>query len=467
MILQSPWFILFAAGLLVVYYLVPGKHQWKVLLAGSVCAYFQVEGARVGFLLTTFLTTLVCGRKIEQARERGERAGGWLAACLGLNLALLLGCKGSLLLPLGISYYTLQALGYVIDVYRGTEKAEKDPGKLALFLCYFPQLIQGPVSRASQLRAPLTEPHAYDGKQVSFGLQRMLWGYFKKLVIADRVAPAVEILTRDQAGGGSFALLAVLYALRIYGDFTGGIDIVLGLSQAFGIGLPENFRQPFFSGSVAEYWRRWHMSLGAWMREYVFFPVSVSKPVRRLGKAARRRLGAFGKRLPVYIATILTWLATGLWHGLTLNFLLWGMLNCLLILIGEELAPLFRGLKGKRWYTGCSILGTWLIMDLIRVCDLFPDPRDYFRGLKSLLTGPWGQIPDLGLSSLDWGILALGCVVMTGVSLVQSRWGSVRELLWKRETLRFWILFALLLAVLLLGCYGVGYEASNFIYNQF
>lgn len=302
----------------------------------------------------------------------------------------------------------------------------------------------------------------------------MLWGYFKKLVIADRVAVAVAALKGPEYTGLSFLVLTVFYAVQIYGDFTGGIDIAIGFSQALGIRLPENFIRPFFSKNIAEYWRRWHISLGEWMKDYIFYPVSVSAPLRKLGKAARAKLGNFGKRLPVYAATVATWFVTGIWHGITPNFILWGMMNCAFIILSQELSPLYAkfharfGLKGKRWYGAFEMLRMFFLMNFIRIVDLFPNVGEYFRRIGTVFTSTRVPFMALGLTAPDYCVLAGGVAMMLSVSLIQEKKGSVRELLWSGSSLvRYALTFALLLAVLLMGRYGVGYDAASFIYNQF
>lgn len=492
-------FALFAAVLLLVYYRLPGKWQWAALLTGSWCFYLAAGAEYLFFLLFTTLSTYAAARIMgkNQAsldkKTAKQKNKPWMTACLTLNFAILAVCKGCLLkpfdlgrldflslgLPLGISFYMFQSMGYVVDVYRGTVRAEQHFGKLALFVSFFPQLIQGPISKYSQLAPQLTAPHPYDGRTVSFGFQRMLWGYFKKLVIADRMAVAVAALRAPEYTGTAFLVLTVFYAVQIYADFTGGIDVALGLSQALGITLPENFIHPFFSKNIAEYWRRWHITLGVWMKDYIFYPISVSAPMRRLSKAARARFGNLGKRLPVYAASFATWFVTGIWHGLTPNFVLWGMLNCVVIVASEELAPLYKKfharfhLKEKRWYGGFEIVRMFFLMNLIRACDLFPNVGDYFRRLGSLVTAfdlsilRDGTLLNLGLTALDYGILLGGVVLMLAVSLVEEKRGSIRQLLWDRPALRYILGFGLFLAILLLGRYGVGYDASSFIYNQF
>lgn len=506
MTFTSVEFALFAAGVLLLYYGLPRRWQWMVLL-GSSWVFYLWAGLRYGvFLLFSIASTYIAALRIQHGRTQTDAAGEEdkrilsrmlreknrqiLLLFLGENLGILLLCKAcltapvaaavagtglsflSLGLPMGISFYLFQSIGYVVDVYRGKVEAEKNPFRLALFLSYFPQLIQGPISKWQTLSRQLFVPHDFDKQQCAFGAQRMLWGYLKKLVIADRVAPAVAALHGAQGSGAEFFLLTLLYALQIYGDFTGGIDVALGFSQMLGITLPDNFVRPFFSRSVAQFWRRWHISLGEWMKEYIFFPVSASAIFRRLGKFSRRRLGSFGKRLPVHAASAVTWLVTGLWHGLTPNFLLWGMLNWAVMLISGELEPVYQafhrrfGLNRRRWYPAFEMLRTFFLMNLIRSCDLYADVGVYLGRIASL-AAPGTLNTPLPLTGADWAVLALGSALMLGVSLYQQRRGSIRVMLWQRPVLRGILLPLLVLAILLLGCYGVGYDSVNFIYNQF
>lgn len=482
--LVSYSFLLAWAVLLVVYYRMPGRRQWLGLLAASLG--FAATGGMRGlmYLLLTASGTWIAarwirrnqGRRDRQSARRKNRVVLWLWS--GVSLGLLGVCKirfawENLLLPLGISYYTFQSLGYLLDLHRGQGQEAQNPLKLLLFLAYFPQLIQGPISRYGQLAPQLLAPHAYDARQVSLGLQRMLWGYFKKLVIADRIAPAVQALRGDGWEGTAFLMLSVCYGIQIYGDFTGGMDIALGMSQALGILLPENFIRPFGSRSVAEYWRRWHITLGQWMKDYVFYPVSVSTPLRRLNQALRKKQGWLGKRVPVYAASAVTWLCTGIWHGITPNFLLWGMLNWAVLLISEELTPLYRAFhrrvswKNRPWYGCWECARTFFLMNLIRAADLFPNVGVYVHRLGTIARFQpisWGE---LGLSSVDWGILAAGILLMAAVGHFQEKTGSVRQWLWNRPGLRYLTTFLLFLCVLLMGVYGVGYDPENFIYNQF
>ena len=515
-------FLCFAAVFLPIYYLIPRKKQWISLLCASWLFYLA---AGVRYLFFILLTTLTCwaaarlmGRRLQEQdaylkahkgelslAERGQYKAGikkrnrrWLIACLTVNFAVLALCKVSLAepvrslmvgtqlslltlgLPLGISFYMFQATGYLFDVYRGKAEPEENLFRFSLFISFFPQLIQGPISKFNQLAPHLAEPHSFDSRQVSFGLQRVLLGYFKKLVIADRMAPAVLALRDPQYGGTGFLLLTLFYAVQIYGDFTGGIDVAIGLGQMMGIPMAENFRHPFFSKNIAEYWRRWHITLGEWMKDYIFYPLSVSKPLMKLSRFGRKHLGSFGKRLPVYVASVATWFVTGIWHGVTPNFVLWGMMNCFVIIVSQELTPLYAKFHGRyhlnerRWYDGFQILRMFLLMNFIRACDLFPHVGDYFRGFGSILWNPnlsilWdGTLMTLGLTGLDWGIVMGGMALLFTISVLEVKHGSVRAMLDDiHPLLRYLILFPLLLVVLLMGRYGVGYNASSFIYNQF
>ena len=521
MLFTSLNFLLFAAVLLGLYYLLPRRCQWVLLLIAGYIFYLCAGVQYLGFILFTTVTTYVAARwigdrldtqtaylaehKATLSREEKKaykehvksRNRLIMVACLVLNFAILAVCKACLIqpfadmakgtglsfltlgLPLGISFYMFQSMGYVVDVYRGVAAPERNPLKLALFVSFFPQLMQGPISKFGKVAPQLYAPHDFDRKRVAFGLERMLWGYFKKMVVADRIAVAIGTLKGAEYTGVPFLILSVFYAAQIYGDFTGGIDIALGLSEALGIDLPENFIRPFFSKNIAEYWRRWHISLGEWMKDYIFYPLSVCQPMLTLSKNARKKLGNFGKRLPIYVASIATWFVTGIWHGFDLHFLVWAGLNCFFIVLSEELAPLYErfharfGFKGKSWYSAFEILRMFMLMNLIRASDLFNDVGDYFRRIGSLFwrfnfSCLWdGTMMELGLTAADYAVLGVGVAVLFSVS-VAGRSESVRERLLRVPAgVRYALFAVLLITVVVFGRYGVGFDAGNFIYTQF
>ena len=388
----------------------------------------------------------------------------------------------SLALPMGISFYTFQALGYLIDVYRGTVPAEKNPFRFALFVSFFPQLVQGPISRFGDLGRTLYGEHAFDARTVSYGLQRVLWGYFKKMVVADRILAAVTAIIGDtNTYGGAYVFVGMLfYTLQLYADFTGGIDITIGIAETMGITVQENFNRPYFSKSLKEYWRRWHISMCSWFRDYVFYPVSVSGFMQKFSKFARGHFGQkVGKRLPVYISSFAVWFATGIWHGASWNFIVWGLGNWAVLMLSEELEPLYERFHGRFRFGEClpyrvfQMGRTFLLVCCLNIFDCYHSLGETFRAFASMFTaGNWkvlwdGSLMELGLTGLDYGILGAGVALMLSVSLL-GRSGSVRDKIAARPyPLRFAIWYGLFLAVLLMGAYGIGYDASQFIYNQF
>lgn len=531
MLFTSYGFLGFLLLLIPLYYLIPKRGQWILLLGGSYLFYFLAGPDYLLYILTTTVTTWYAAGRIEdnaraasaclkehkedwdkeerKAYKEGQKARRlqWFLGCLLLNLGILAVVKYtnfaianvngilsllgqtrrlpflSLALPMGISFYTFQAMGYLIDVYRGTAPAQRSLGRFALFVSFFPQLIQGPISRFGDLSQTLYGPHPFERKTVAFGLQRMLWGYFKKLVIADRALVAVKTLMADPGSyQGAYVLaIIILYSLELYADFTGGIDITIGVAQTLGIRLEENFIRPYFSKSLKEYWRRWHISMGTWFRDYIFYPASIAKPMQRLTRWTKAHWGAWaGRRLPVYLASFLTWFATGIWHGASWNFIVWALLNYVILMVSEELEPLyarfyqrFPQVEGKWLWRLFQVGRTAMLVSCLKVFDCYPDVSVTFRMFASLLTARnwsvlWdGSLLALGLTGLDYAILALGIVLLSAVSLVQ-RTGSVREKLTQKPYwLKFLLWYGLFLLVLLLGAYGVGYDASQFIYNQF
>lgn len=530
MLFTSYEFLAFLAAVFLLYYLLPRKTQWITLLCASY-VFYALAGAKylvfIAFTtVSSFATARLMGRVSEGERRYLADKGDSLSKeekkeykarckkrrfsilCLGLllNFGVLAVLKytafavvninswlhvfgsdvtlsiPSLLLPLGISFYTFQTMGYLIDVYRAKAEPQRNILKFALFVSFFPQLIQGPISRFGDLGAQLTEPHKFEHRNFTYGIQRILWGYFKKLVIADRVLVAINTMVEspeEYTGFYVFALI-ILYSIQIYADFTGGIDITIGIAEALGIKLTENFDRPFSSKSTKEYWNRWHITMGSWFTDYVFYPLSICRPMTWISKKSRSLLGKnIGKRVPVYLATVITWFLTGLWHGAGWNFIVWGLLNCLVILVSRELEPLyarfekrFPKLHGSYGYGVFMSVRTFLLMGLIRSLDCYRDVSLTFKMWGSMFTefnlpeAIGGGIASLGLGLADYIIILLGCTVMFFVSRA-GKDVSVRERIYGRPILS-WCLFGLLfILIIMFGAYSVGYDASQFIYNQF
>ncbi len=531
MLFTSYGFIAFTAILILLYYLAPKKCQWMLLLAASYLFYFFAGPEYLLYISATTVTVWLAACAIQARgdktaayvrenretltreekkvwKEKGKRAQRrLLVLCLLLNLGILavvkyaafavanvnalFGAAGlerrfsvpDFVLPLGISFYTFQALGYLIDVYRGTVPAEKNLFRLGLFVSFFPQLVQGPISRFGDLGKSLYEEHPFRAETVALGLQRILWGYFKKLVIADRILTAVNAVIREpETHGGAWVLVGMLfYALELYADFTGGIDITIGIGQTLGITVKENFMRPYFSKSIKEYWRRWHISMGTWFTDYIFYPISVSKPMLKLSRWSRAHLGeVVGKRIPVYLSSFAVWAATGIWHGASWNFIVWGLGNWVVIMVSQELEPLygmfhrrFPKAEGSFWFRAFQVVRTVLLMSCLRMFDCYRDVPLTFRMFGTLFTEfNWnilwdGSLLNLGLSAVDYGVLLAGLAALFAVSMAQRK-GSVRKRIaaWPYPA-RAALWYGLFLAVLLAGAYGIGYDASQFIYNQF
>ncbi|MBR4039126.1 MAG: MBOAT family protein [Clostridia bacterium] len=464
-----------------VYYLTPGRFKWMILLLVSYFYYAWCGVGALPFMLLTTLSTwagaLVIGhigekskaelkaRKAEldaagkkalkaQAKSR-QRIVFW--AVLLLNFGVLALVKYTspvlemlgrqpldLLLPLGISFYTFQSMGYLIDVSNGKYAPERNPAKFALFVSFFPQLIQGPIARHDQLAHQLTEPRRFEFDSITRGALLILWGFFKKKVIADRALPLVSaVFDGHEPYGGAVIVIAVLfYSLQQYCDFSGGIDLVTGIAELFGIRLAPNFRQPYFSISLGDFWRRWHISLGAWMRDYVFYPFALTRPVSRLSKAAKARFGAdFGRALPAALGNILVFLLVGIWHGLSANYVLWGLYNGLILAISALLEPLYkrtnerlgRRIVDSRAFYVFRILRTFVIVNIGWYFDRALRGMDAFAMLGKTLFAPMtvqltdGTLLALGLTAFDFTILAWATLLLMIVSVLKERGMHVRE----------------------------------------
>lgn len=533
MLFTSYGFVAFFLCCFVLYYVLPKRFQSGFLLVASYFFYFQGGLSYPIFLFVTSLTVYAAAHRIQRIADEQEawlyaqgksasreerkfykqqmkrRMKRWMLSALLLNLGILAVLKyanfvienvngilyfaGSeaeityvdLILPIGISFYTFQAVGYLLDVYWQRVRPQDSFYRFALFVSFFPQLSQGPISRYADLSKTLYEPHAFDWKMVRFGLERILWGYFKKLVIADRIYPVVAMITEDsEYYTGVYVFLGMLfYAVLLYADFTGGIDITIGIAQVFGIQVQENFIRPFFSKNIEEYWRRWHISMGSWFRDYIFYPLSLSKPMKHLTTWTKKHFGAaVGRRANVYAATLIVWLATGIWHGASWNFVMWGLMNGIIILISQELSPLygkfharFPKLCAGRMYAAWQVVRTFLLMCFLRLFDNYEGVGTAFRAFGHMFTQFRMSLPLLNaeefsyfeLSAADYGIVLAGVLLMFAVSMLQRR-GSVREYVAaKPYPVRFLIFSGLFFAVVLLGTYGIGYDSSQFIYNQF
>ena len=396
-----------------------------------------------------------------------------------------------LFLPIGISFYTFQSMGYIVDVYREKTPAQKNPLKLLLFVSFFPQIIQGPISIYDQLAHQLYEPHKFDFTRVKHGMELILWGFFKKLIIADRAVIAINVVTADydKYNGTTLTFIMLLYALQLYADFSGGIDISRGVCQIFGIDMMENFRRPYFSKSINEYWRRWHISLGGWMKNYIFYPIAMSNVFLTASKKMKgTRFGKtaagthVSKVLPTSVASLIVFLLVGIWHGANWKYVAFGAWNGIIIMLSILIQPVFDSIINKLhirrecwWYSLFAMFRTFLIVLVGYVFDVAPSFEQGAKTIAMFFTNQnfatgYNQISDLKLDVADYLVVLAGALIILFVSILQERnpRRSLRAQLDEKPfAVRVLLLYAGILAVVVFGVYGSGYDASSFVYMQF
>lgn len=523
-------FLIFALITVCLYYIIPRDWKWVVLLAASYTFYLLSSPKTFVFVLLTTAVTFVgglfignCNRdhkayieehKAELSREEKKAAKARLqsrkrkmvALILVLDFGVLAVLKyfryylqamgifdaGNLLIPLGISFYTFQSAAYIFDLYRNKIEPDRNIAKFALFTAFFPQIIQGPISRYDQLAHQLYEGHSFSYDNLTKGAQLVLWGFFKKLVIADRVAILCNEVFDNHTGytGGAVFVALLFYTIQIYADFSGGIDIARGVARCMGIDMTHNFMRPYFSRDLSEFWNRWHISLSHWCRDYIFYPVAMSKFFGKMGKNLRAVLGdRVGKLFPVIIAQFCTFLTIGLWHGAEFKYIAYGLYNGVVIVSGLLLEPVFTGAikklhidENSAAWQGFRILRTFFIVVFGRI---FPRAASFGVAISMFISifkpnygTPFGEtIMSLGLTEVDFAIILVSCIIWLLISLYEEKCArteggtgndAFREMLGRKPLpVRWAVLLIGFAMVLALGIYGPGYDASAFIYRGF
>lgn len=508
MSLISMEFLIFVGIAVIGYYLIPKRFQWIWLLIFSYI-YYASSGIKIlFFLLYTTITTYGTGRLLDRVNhkelprnEAKSRKRRILIGCLLLNFGMLAVLKYTnfaienvnaifhagisfqkLILPLGISFYTFQSMGYIIDVYWGKYEAEKNPFRFALFVSFFPQLLQGPIGRFDRLARQLYEQHSFDLLKAQYALQLMLWGFFKKLVLADRAAVVVNQVFQNytQYSGVTNIVAVLMYSIQLYMDFSGGMDVVMGAAALFGVELDQNFKRPYFATSITDFWHRWHITLGTWMKDYIFYPVSLSKWMGKFGKWSKKAFGKkTGRVVPICVANIIVFLVVGIWHGAAWKYIAYGLYNGLIIAISSLLAPLYcKGFekfhinpKSGAWHV-VQILRTFLLVNISWYFDMAVSLSAAFAMMKSTVTGfslatlTDGSLMMLGLDKLDYMILAMGCLVAFLISFLKEKGIQIRESLGRKPLVIRWAVYGMLV----FGIPMFGYvmtTTGGFIYAQF
>lgn len=521
MSINSAVFLLFLLVSVTAYYLAPKPARRWVLLAASAYFYCAYSVKAACFLLLTILFTYGAARLLSMLHGREQLAlrGGaadraavkqrWkhyrrivLGAALAVNFAslavfkyldswlgsigLLAGLMGlrisfrplDLLLPLGVSFYVFQTSGYLIDAYRGKEASKSLP-EYALFVSWFPQMVQGPINRYNKLQPQLLEGNDFRADNLKYGIQLMMWGMLKKVFIADPLAGAVEEIYGNYAqyGGAVIFLGAALYCLQLYCDFSGGTDLVRGVSGLFGVEMAENFRRPYFARSIDEFWRRWHISLGEWMKDYLFYPLALSKPINRLGRQFKKRFGNYlGKLAGSCLSTVVVFLAVGVWQGPGLSNIAYGLWNGGLISLSMLCAPALAGAKkrlglrdGSWWFRAFQTLRTLSLVIIGRYFSRANSLRQVLGMLwRTFRHFGWSGFPAaFGITGFGWLRLGVAGMVLLTVSVLQERGIPVRKTLEKQcWPVQFAVLFAEVLLLVAFVYLNTNYTAIMYVYEN-
>lgn len=445
--------------------------RWILILGINILLYINAGMRGLWTMLASVLLAYIAGTTVEKiTKYRKLLMSVYILTVVGMMFF----CK----LSPGISYYSLACMGYVIDVYRGKYGAEKNPFLLGAFVSFFPVMVQGPICRYDELKEDL-----FDGKiqyeTFTYGLTRIVFGGLKKLVVADRLAIVFDALCNVSGNGTAIVVNMLVYAFYLYADFSGGIDIAIGLGYIMGIKLPENFKSPFFAVSISDYWRKWHITLGGWLRDYVFYPISLAKPVTKFGKNCRKVLGnRIGKKIPIYISTIIVWFVTGLWHGTKANFIVWGLLNGIIILVSLELEPLYNKFNKRfeftkgRIYSAFRMVRTFCLMAILRMLD-YNTVKGYIESILLVITDfsierlVGMEFTQLGLDKANWLVVLLGVILILVVDFI-GRKRSYDEIVLKKGIVVSYSLIAIMIVIIVIfGMYGIGYEGKAFIYSRY
>lgn len=523
-------FLFFLIPLIILYYTAARRKQWLLILVANLVFYAFSGYKNLIFIVITILTTWLGARMMESFEEKSrdlrknaetkeekkaikelwvfrkrlvliavllidfgilgviKYAGGVLKFISNLTAGSIsdaaVGFFG-LILPLGISFYTFQSIGYLIDVYGAKYKSESNILRYAAFVSFFPQLIQGPINRYDEMKGTMFTTHRLNSGIVKRALVRFAYGAMKKYAVADLLAGSVSAIldsTDTSLHGMTIAAGILMYGVQQYTDFSGGIDMVIAVSELFGIKMRENFRQPYLSISIGDFWRRWHISLGTWMRDYVFYPFALLKPMQRLTK---RGNSGFGKHLfkvlPACLANILVFFLVGLWHGAELHYILWGLYNGILIALSDVLDPVFTrfagilriNLSSKGFYI-FRVIRTFALVHIgwyfDRIYDfgmlkiflkntVFKfDPVSSVSELHALLSGK--------ITKWTAPLIVISYAIVTAVSVLKEKDRDIYKMLYNRSVVFRWCIYLLIFYLIQFALiYGTATE--SFMYAFF
>ena len=485
MLFNSLGFILFFPIVVGGYFLIPHKYRWILLLISSYYFYMSWNPKYIVLIFTTTLISYLSGIYIEKTESKSKKKF-YLNFSIISNLLILFVFKyfnffnGSLrdvfnhfnlsygipnfklLLPVGISFYTFQSLSYSIDVYRGTKSAEKHFGIYALYVSFFPQLVAGPIERSDRLLPQFYEKHKFDYKRVTDGLKIMAWGYFKKVVIADRLAILVNTVYNNptEYRGLPLIVASVFFAFQIFCDFSGYSDIAIGSAKVMGFDLMKNFDRPYFSKTIAEFWRRWHISLSTWFRDYLYIPMG-------------------GNRVKIsryYFNIFFTFLISGLWHGASWTFVTWGALHGVYQIIGhitknirKKFVDVIGLSKIPKVHGFIKVIITFILVDFAWIFFRANSMKDAIYIVKNLFANveignsALNSLFNLGLDKNSFLIGVISIVIMEIIHFIKGKIDIIKNLSQSPMLFRWICYYAIIFSIIVFGVF----EQSQFIYFQF
>ncbi len=481
---NSLQYLIYLPIVLILYFILPKKIKNPVLLLASFYFYMCWEPVYALLMLFSIAATYLCGILVE--KQALGRKKLWLVLCLVINLSILFffkyfnfftdtigdvfalfGATASLptlnvLLPVGISFYTFQALGYTIDVYRGDIPAEKNFIDYALFVSFFPQLVAGPIERTGNIVPQLKAPHKFKFANLRDGFLLILWGMMKKVLIADTLAIAVNtVYNAPHDHTGMQLIFATLcFSFQIYCDFSAYSDIARGSAKIMGIELMRNFDFPYGAQSIKDFWRRWHISLSTWFKDYLYFPLGGSRVTK-----ARHCLNI-----------MIVFAVSGLWHGAAMTYVIWGFLHGAYQIIGILINPLREKLykvikRNNPILCALRILGTFILVNIAWILFRANSLADAVFIVKRILLIPFNPVSPLsfntlGLSNHMLVVMLISVLVLVAVDLI-NRKKPVAEIINSKVWLRYVVYLILLLAIFVFGYYGPGFDPQDFVYFQF
>jgi len=479
MLFVSIYFYVFIMILVGIYYSVKPGHRWYVLLAGSVMIYYRLSGDSWWLLLIALLVSYLCARLIDKTEDEKARK---VILALGISIVILpLVCikEGNYILvnllkaepvewivPLGISFYSLQIVSYLVDVYRRKISPQKNLLKYTLFITFFPQIVQGPIPRYEQLGRQLYRGNLFCEKKFVKGLYLIIWGFFLKFMIADKAGIVVDVIFNNySAYQGLYVIVAgVLYSIQLYTDFLACVCFARGIAELFGIELVNNFNHPYSAVSVKDFWRRWHISLSSWLRDYIYIPLGGNK------KGILRK----------YINLIFTFAISGIWHGGGIKYIVWGIMHAGYQIVGEMTVSLRQvvcnklriqedsclRISIKKVTTFTLVMITWIIFraDNLKIALIM---------LESLVTtwNPWIFFDDSLLNlGMDWKelvVLMISVLILWKVEKTQRKI-NIRENIYKQHIIIRWgLCIGAIFCIMIFGTYGMGFDTKDFIYGGF